>query len=74
MQFQSARAVLPVLALAFLSAACGDADQQAAPEGDVAAQAGVQSLSAEMLKQLALSPPGHGPAAGAEAVVRRLAG
>lgn len=52
MQYQPARAVLPVLALAFLSAACGDADRQPAPEGDVATRAGVQPLSAELIEEL----------------------
>lgn len=52
MQFQSARAILPVIALAFLSAGCGDADQEPASEGDAATQAGVETLSADVIAEL----------------------
>ena len=53
MQLQATRLVLPVLALAFLAAGCGDADRQAAPENTPAAtRASVQPLSAERIAQL----------------------
>ncbi len=52
MQSQSARIILPMLALSFLAAACGDAHQEAEPQGGPAAQASVQPLSADMIEQL----------------------
>lgn len=52
MQFQSARAILPAFAFALLAVACDDADREPGPESDVATQAAVQPLSAEMIAEL----------------------
>lgn len=52
MQSQSTRAILPILALAVMSGACGDADRQPAPEDEAPTQAGVQPVSAETIEDL----------------------